>query len=156
MRLRKEWTTHIPMLIKYVQLTDKPVLELGTGLFSTPLLHWLCKEEGVKLKSYESVSKYYDFAKKFTSKGHSIGLVKDWNEIENNDNHWGVVFVDHTLERRWLDIIKFSERADYIIVHDSDKIETYKYDKVFPLFKYRYDWKACKPWTTVLSNFKPL
>jgi len=158
MRLNKSWTTHIPMILKYVQKSDKPVLELGAGLFSTPLLHWICKENGVNLRTYENVKEYFKFSKSFQSRKHRIRLISDWDEVENNDTFWSVVFIDHApAERRHIDAIRFANKADYVILHDSDTHrDIYQYDKVYPHFKYRYDWKECSPHTTVLSNFKEL
>ena len=52
---KKFWTTHMPVIIKFIQATEGRVLELGAGLFSTPLLHWLCAEKGRKLYTYEDV-----------------------------------------------------------------------------------------------------
>ena len=46
--------SHLPVLIKMVLMTDGPILELGTGFFSTPVLHWLCAEKKRKLVSYDS------------------------------------------------------------------------------------------------------
>lgn len=151
-RFRKDWSTHIPMLIKYVQKTDKNVMELGSGLFSTPLLHWLCRDK--KLVTYENVPEYYQFAKKFQWKNHSIRFIEDWDKLKTR-KHWGVIFIDHNDGHRGEDAIKFKDNADYIIIHDSNA-DCYGYDNIWKHFKYRCDWKECKPWTTVLSNFKEL
>jgi hypothetical protein len=141
------------MLIKYVQLTKGDVLELGAGPSSTPLLHWLCRDK--KLVTYEDTQHYFDYARQFRWKKHSIRKVEDWDSIPV-DRHWGVVFVDHSPpEQRGKDIIKFKDSADYIIAHDSDE-RCYGYEEAFKHFKYRYDWKETLPWTTVLSNFKVL
>jgi len=156
MRLKKAWTTHIPMLIKYVQLADKPVLELGSGIFSTPLLHWLCKMQGVELFTYENVDEYYKFAKQFQSRNHRIRFVEDWNKVIYPYNKYGVVFIDHApAERRQIEAITFANLTDYVILHDADE-SIYGYNKVYPHFKYIYKWEECKPYTTVLSNFNEL
>ena len=34
--------THLPVLMDIVSKTDGPILEIGTGVFSTPYLHWAC------------------------------------------------------------------------------------------------------------------
>lgn len=150
---RKAWTTHMPMLIKYVQLAKGDVMELGAGPSSTPLLHWLCRDK--KLFTYENTQHYYDYAKQFQSKTHSIRKVENWDDIKTK-KHWGVIFIDHAPPaQRGKDVIKFKDSADYIICHDSEG-KDYGYEEVFKHFKYRYDWKDCYPWTTVLSNFKEL
>src|SRR3954465_681875 len=63
--LEMETSTHFPLLIKLVQMTQGPILELGSGLFSTPLLHWLCFEQERELHTWEKYEHYLDFAKKF-------------------------------------------------------------------------------------------
>jgi hypothetical protein len=152
-RLRKDYTTHMPMLIKVVQMTSGPVLELGAGVFSTPLLHWLCAESGRRLDTYEDVADCYHFAHKFRSRNHRIHFVEDWDAVEFA-GHWDVVFIDHTTGRRSVDALRLKDKADYIILHDSEAEKHYGYDKVWPEFRYIYHWKNCQPWTTVVSNLK--
>ncbi|MCX6702000.1 MAG: hypothetical protein NTX96_02270 [Candidatus Zambryskibacteria bacterium] len=148
----KTYSTHNLILIKTLLLSEGPVLELGSGFFSTPLLHWMCKGMGRKLVTYESNPDYLKFAKKFQSQGHTIRFITNWDEVDFK-TYWGVVFIDHTTERRSVDAINFKDSADYIIIHDTNTPDEYGYDKVWPHFKYRYDWKDCRPWTTVVSNF---
>ena len=56
----KSWTTHIPMLIKTVNDTRGPVLEIGSGFFSTPLLHWICKYHNQEIITLEHNPEYYE------------------------------------------------------------------------------------------------
>lgn len=153
-RLRKEVSTFMPVLIRAVLLSSGPVLELGAGMFSTPLLHWLCAESGRPLVTYEKDPEYYEFARKFTSRTHNIRLVDNWNKIDIK-THWSVVLVDQDSERGKTAIL-LKDSADFIILHDSEHPELYGYDKVYPHFKYIYHWKFCKPYTTVISNFNNL
>lgn len=46
--------THIPILAAVVAMTDGPVLELGTGLNSTPLLSEMCFHMSRDLYSIET------------------------------------------------------------------------------------------------------
>ena len=150
---QKRWGTHIAMLIKTVQLTDKPVLELGSGPYSTPILHWLCRGKGLKLYTYEDTPIFYEFARDFISKLHQVTFINNWDEIPMT-RQYGVVFIDHhPTERRGVDVLKFKDNADFIVIHDSNKEKVYGYDKCWAHFKYRYDWKEANPTTTVLSNF---
>ena len=154
--LAKAKSTHNPMLISAVLISDGPVLEIGAGIYSTPLLHWLCKILGKKLVTYENNPEYYRYAKMFVSRHHAIRLIDDWSKIDTK-THWGVVFMDHNPdERRVDDVISFKDSADYIVIHDTDREDKYHMEKAWPYFKYRYTWKDCKPWTTVVSNFKDL
>jgi hypothetical protein len=145
---RSEFCSHYPLLIKAVQSTKGTVIELGTGVFSTPLLHWLCLNRF--LISCESHPEYIEFSKQYESDNHEIVLVKDWEKEEFNKKY-SVVFIDHTPtpRKRGDDAMRFTE-AELVVLHDTGRHEDkYGYEKVFPLFKYRYD----KNNTTVLSNY---
>jgi len=152
--------SHIPILIKVLQLSEGPVLELGSGVFSTPILHWLCLEAKRLLMTYENDMEHFEMNKVFETNEHQIKFVNNWDDAKIEDTHWGVVFVDHGPgERRVVEIARLAQKADYIIVHDTepDHDSQYSYiDHAFPLFKYRYNYKRRRPYTTVLSNFKDL
>lgn len=159
MDLKKDYSTHMPMLIKVAQISDGPILEIGSGIFSTPVLHWLCSGQRRKLVTYENNPEYYKFAKKFKSRNHSVRFVKTWDEMDIMGTHWGMVLIDHDpTSRRGIDLVRLKDNADYFVLHDSEpeRDRRQKFDKAWPLFKYRYDWKGCKPYTTVVSNFKDL
>lgn len=146
-------TTYIPILTKVVQMTTGPVLELGAGPYSTPLLHWLCAEDRRYLLTYENYIDYFKFAKHFQSRNHRIRHTKDWSDIDTK-TFWDVVLIDHMPdERRGEDAFRLKDTAKYIILHDSQDDVHHGYDKIYKYFKYRYDWKFSKPWTTVVSNF---
>ncbi len=148
----KIWSTHLPLLIKAVEASEGDVLEIGGGLFSTPVLHWLCKNLNRKLVTYENDAEYFEFAKQFRSHLHSVRRIEDWGEMDFK-HHWGVVFIDHHPElRRGIDAINFKDTADYIVMHDTEKPEKYSYDKVWQHFKYIWHDKGCRPWTSVVSN----
>jgi len=149
----KQQGTHNLNLIKAVGATTGDVCELGVGFSSTPLLHWLTL--GRKLVSYESDPDYFHFARKFVSDNHKVRKTKDFSDVDY-DRHWSVVFIDHSPRRprtRGEDAIKF-KNVDIMVLHDSEPESevNYGYEKVFPLFKYRYDWTLCKPHSAILSN----
>lgn len=148
----KAWTTHIGILVKVLLISEGDVIELGAGPYSTPLLHWICKDMHRKLISYENNPEYNDYARQFRSYFHKVVFVKDWDEIDCA-THRGVVLIDHDpMTRRAVDAIRFKDSADFIVLHDTEK-EGY-YSEVWPHFKYIYIWKASRPWVSVVSNFK--
>ena len=152
----KGWTTHMPMILKVMLNSTGPVLEAGGGPYSTPLLHWLCKIQGRDLVTYEDTPLFYEMCHMFTSRHHKIIFVEDWDTMDFN-THWGVVFIDHhPALRRGTDVLNFKDKADYIIMHDTQAEAEYDYARVWEHFKYRYDYKDVMPWTSVVSNFKPL
>ena len=150
------WGSHLVPLIKCLEKTSGPVIELGIGISSTPLLHALCFDQGRHLISYDNNPVFIEMFKKYRTIGHDVVLVKDWNEILTKP--YSVVLVDHKPEeRRKIDVKKF-ENAEYVILHDSepDKNDLYHYDEIYPLFKYRFDYTKTQVHTTVLSNLYDL
>ena len=152
--LSKNYSTFIGLLVKVLMESKGDVIECGGGIFSTPLLHWLCKDLKRKLISYENTPPYYDFERQFQSPMHSIRFVENWDEVKI-PKRVGMVFIDHhPAERRMVELERFKDAADYIVVHDTERpSRRYNRDEVFALFKYRYDWKDCRPWVSVFSNF---
>jgi len=151
LRLYKEYTTHIPLLIELINHTGGMVVEFGSGPFSTPIIHWLCAKNKRICYTLESDPDYYQFARQFRSRTHKIRLVEDWDKLKFRDEY-DVVLIDHETERRAKDAIRLKNQANYIILHDTEGEERYGYDKVWPHFEHKFTWKNCKPWTTVVSN----
>ncbi len=163
---QKAPSTHNALLLKILDKSEGDVLELGSGIFSTPLLHWYCKNKGRRLITYEDDPDWFFYSKRFQSDFHSIRLVKDWNEV-SVAKHAGLIFIDHAGKKkgsnmlgsqRGADAIRLKDSADYIVMHDTDPQYNaiYGYDEVWEHFKYRFDWTECRPWTSVVSNFKEL
>jgi hypothetical protein len=161
-----DWATHIPALIKALEQTTGPVLELGVGISSTPVIHMLCVDMERHLLSFDNDRKYSAVFDKFSSRRdrHEIKHVDDWETIDEEirSRHWGLVFVDHKpLERRVIEIKKLMnplngiEEPDMFVIHDSED-PAYGYDEIYPLFKYRFDYTKARTKTAVLSNKKEL
>lgn len=156
MELTKKMSSHLPVLIKAVLETKGPILEMGSGPFSTPVLHWLCSKDKRKLVTCENDPERFVFANQFKSRNHKIVLVKDWDEV-GLDTHFAVVFMNHEPAlRRAIDAVKFKYAAEYILLHDTaGKNELINnYAGVWTHFRYKYDYEFCSPITTVISNFK--
>ena len=150
--------SHLPILIKVVLMTNGPILELGTGFFYTPVLHWLCAEKKRKLVSYESQIAYMEVAKNYLTDFHEIHLVNDWSQIDISQ-HWSIVLVDHGPgPQRKIEFARVANNADYVVVHDTEpnNDKYYHFSEITPLYKYRYDYDKLYPNTSVFSNFKDL
>lgn len=149
MRRILRYGTHIPILIKAMEMSKGPVLELGSGFSSTPFLFWLCKDQGRKFVSYDNDQGWIEKV------GYPIEYVADWDKTDIDSIHWSVVLIDHRPgERRPIDAARLKDKADFIILHDSEPEldRFYGYEKIYPLFKYRFDYTKFLPNTTVLSN----
>lgn len=132
-------------------------MELGTGIYSTPLIHWMCVPHQRYVYSLEYDPKYMVMVENFRDEYHKIETISDWDKADI-ERPWDVVFVDHSPgERRSIEIERLANHAQYIVAHDTEWRDDrkYGYKRIYPLFKYRYDYYE-KPYTTVLSNFVDL
>lgn len=162
MKYNWHYSTHIPVLVKALSLTMGDVLELGTGVYSTPILHWLTSPYKRNLFSYDADRKYLDIMGiwGFQDEHHRVQWVEEgnWDSIDI-ERPWNVALIDHSPGlRRKEDIKRLAPWAKYIIVHDSDgrSEKHYHYSEVWPLFKYMWTWQGVRPHTTVVSNLVDL
>lgn len=156
---KSSFATHVPLLTRVFDQSEGDVLEIGTGYFSTLLLHWLAEMTKRHVYSYENRFGWYTRARRMESTYHHIIYCPSWDEAPFEDKHWGLVFVDHGPDnRRPVEIERLKDKTDYMVIHDTDieRDEMYGYSKVLPKFKYRYDYKKIWPYTSVVSNFKKL
>jgi hypothetical protein len=153
MKYSRGYGSHLPVLMKVVGMTTGPILELGTGWNSTPVLHWMCYPTKRKLVSYDAQEKYMDVANMFVDDFHEVHLVSDWDAIDLTPE-WSVAFVDHSPNTRRIIDIKRLVHADYVVVHDTElrRDKDYGYSEIYPLFKYHYKYRDVYPHTSVLSN----
>lgn len=154
--------SHIPVLVRLMERVNKPVLELGIGYNSTPLLHWLCKEKELSLFSFESDQEWLEKFEEFKEDQHFLGFNDFLGEtpMVNTSIEFGLVFVDHRPARkRRSSVLSYKDKADYIVLHDSELKDdpAYKYRSIIKEFKYSFEYKKCgTPYTIVLSNKKDL
>jgi len=135
--------------------TTGNVLELGTGVFSTPYLHYACMLANRKLVSIDNDRSWQKWVDYYRSPTHEIIFIDDWDKAPI-DKPWDVVLVDHSPSiRRKEDIKRLANFAKYIVIHDSTKTyyHTYAYHEIYTLFKYRKVWDKDQRRTDVLSNF---
>ena len=151
MDLDINWGSHLPVLISLIKKTSGSVLEMGTGFYSTPFLHWACFPDRY-LISYENNMECFRMNKKYSSTYHKVIYVKDWDEA-SIESYWDIAFIDHSpSQRRMIDIKRLANYAKFIIVHDTQRGKHF-WGGEFPYFKYRLDYKTAIPYTTVFSNF---
>ncbi len=158
MRVSVNYGTHLPALIRTLSLTNGDVLELGTGVFSTPFLHYWCLLNKRKLVSYDNSAEWNGWVDYYKGPYHEINYVDDWDKADI-ERPWDVVLVDHSPDfRRKVDIKRLANYAKYIVIHDTNKTyyHTYSYHEIYPLFKYRKIWKEDNRRTDVLSNLVDL
>ena len=153
LRLNPKRGSHLPILMKAVAITDGPILELGSGLYSTTPLHWACWVAKRKLVTYESNPAFYDFLKAYETDFHEVHCIDDWDAVDLSPP-WDVAFVDHAPDdRRWLEVKRLAH-AKYVVAHDSEgrNDRKYSFSKILHMFKYQFEYKDAFPHTSVWSN----
>lgn len=152
------WCSHLPLLKHFIQLTDKPVLELGCGYGSTPQLHLLCERYNRKLISVED---NFSWASKelvdLHNNNHQIIKVSSYDQFDPNMVPiWGIVLIDHAPAlRRNVEVMRLKSNTEYMILHDTE-CASYQYDQTIPKFKYKLTDQRSNPFTTVISDIKVL
>lgn len=152
--------THVPMLAASLALVPRgPVLELGSGWWSTLTLHAICAAQGYRrLVTADSNTEWLAKFSHLQTPWHVHEVVTDWAThpaIEREP--WAVVFIDQWPPlMRGNALVRLAQRAQLIVMHDSETPEPCGYEPAMSGFKYRYDHKAVMPHTTVVSNFVAL
>ena len=154
--------THKKVLKRAIELTIGPVLELGTGFHSTPLIHDLCAPKQRPVVSVDESEEWLQKFEQYRTDWHVMVRVPytvngqpDWNMVPYQAARWGVALVDqHPTAGRLVSISALADYCDLIVVHDTD-CPTYYYEMLLKTFKYRFDYKSEMPYTTVVSNTMP-
>ncbi len=144
--------THRPSLCEAIVRTTGPILELGMGNDSTPSLHAVAEACGRVVRSFDHDAAWSERFSGLRSAHHRIAHFMSWDACPIMSEVWGVVLIDHApAERRAVDIERLAQRAQVIVVHDSED-PSYGYDRVFGLFAHRSEDRDHRPWTMLLSN----
>ena len=114
------YATHQLVLLEILKRTNKPVLELGAGHFSTPQVH----THKSKVLTIDDSQKWIDMFSSLKSQTHvfcCLNSVELQKFYDNDTEQWGLVFVDNsTWEQRMGAINKYKDTADYMIIHDTN------------------------------------
>ena len=112
--------SHRLVLAEVLKRTTKPILELGAGDFSTPLIHIETKSK--KIVTIDDSKMWLSKFWRLETDWHKLMVLDEEETMEfyKKDNvKWGLVFIDNsTWELRFAAIMKYKDIADYIILHD--------------------------------------
>lgn len=145
--------SHLPVLMKLVQSTSGPILELGCGVYSTIYLHWACYHTRRRLVTYENNPDYYYFANLGRTRFHEIHCVDKYDDIDVSEP-WSIAFVDCSPEEKRNELVRKLTHADYVVLHDAERKNQnkYNYQRIYRLFKNRWRYEGASPHTMVMSN----
>lgn len=148
------WGTNIPLLAAAVAASTGPVLEIGGGLFSTPVLAAMCKATG---REFLTLDDNAGWIKSYSDVQPNAMYVDNWDDLERTVRPfgWGVIFVDHRPDNARLPVLKAVRGwSDYIVCHDTCNPYFEGVDDFLDTFKWRYDWGFMASSTTVVSDTK--
>lgn len=163
------YSTHTIPLVVSALFTEGPILELGMGLHSTPILHKIGLDFNRFVVSVETDKKWMEKFNFYNdSETHLILLANKENwETFGNDLNCSLVFVDHLdAYQRHLDVIRFANKSKIVVAHDSEQGNSgyYFYTKAYKYFKYHLRYrtfidennKNIEVATSLFSNFVDL
>lgn len=147
-RYESNWHSHRPLLWQALEATKHlklPVLELGCGEGSTPLLREYCKENGLELSSYDFSPEY--------AKQYGAIHVSDWNNIPWR-REYGVVLVDESPGEHRKISLQLLHHAKIVVAHDTEPAADHGYQMRAQLKKYKYmvDYQTNGAWASAVSN----
>ena len=162
----EDYGSHQRLLLRAALRTCGPMLELGVGYYSTPLLHEIAVAQKRPLVTHDNDPAWVELFRPFAHAYHHVALLDrhDWENI-----HWGLVFVDHgprpdqprnsrgllnALDRAQA-VLDLMSHTDVFVLHDTqpDVRWEYDWDKILPLFKHVYTDTTYGPVsTTAVSN----
>jgi hypothetical protein len=150
--------THFPILAAALERTgSSPVVELGVGDYSTPMLHFLCARTKRPLLSIDNNEEWMaPFRKTYEHQPWHQFRRCDWSDVPGAFEGMpiGVTFIDLAPgDMRPVMAKRLASMAMFIVAHDTEA-----YGDGWPslkgVFKYETIWKAYPTWTTVYSNFE--
>ncbi len=167
--------SHYAVLAACVAGTTGPILELGVGEGSTPMLHYMAIAQARELVSVDSDPKWLECYAQYKCDHHRFEVVppqpdttlcpqyqrekawREWKGIEERER-WAVAFVDCAPgESRWELMVRLALRATIVVAHDSETDYNsggnYQYRKAFSNFKFISEYRRWRPYTLVCSNF---
>jgi hypothetical protein len=139
-----------------------PILELGMGSTSSPLLHRLALEQKRIIYSADTDLRWINYYSNFTVNNtlHQLKYVEIKSEMGiewaksgiANFADWTVVFIDHRPgPRRQFDLLLYADRSDIVVLHDTEHASLYKYDQGLSVYPYKYRFTKLRTYTDVLS-----
>lgn len=146
-----DWDSHKPALFMALYKTTGIVAELGCGYGSTGFIKEFCDKYDRFFYSYDTNE---DWVKKMNG---NTALISDYITDIKMATKVDVLFIDCAPGEIRKDLIKkLANRANVILVHDSEIGAEYVYgmSEILSTFKYRLDYQPeGKPHTAAVSNF---
>jgi hypothetical protein len=177
------YSTHLPLLVAAMLDTQGPILEMGGGHYSTPLISVFANAQRREAHTIETGATVYGLLKIFSSQYHKIWPMNGYDFAPDGKfmpradatreqyiaiqsrfledfcrkapQRWSVVFIDHAPGYLRVPAIEhFADNADFIITHDTELSDAYGYEPCLSTFQHRWDFHLQSPNTTIMSNIR--
>lgn len=158
-----DWATHVPALIACLEGTCGPVLEVGVGIWSTPILHAACAPGARRLVSLEANPGWLSRFVPLQSETHAVRRLGTWDEapalvtapeLLGANESWAVAFVDHGQAPRGPVVAALRGRAELVVMHDSE-CHYCGYGPALAAYDWAYTHTHSPTWTTVAGMGTP-
>lgn len=138
------YASHQQALVSAALMTKGPIIELGCGDYSTPILYEISKFQGRELTIYSTCE---EWANRYSHYVNVI-ILDDWKNY-TYPNNVGLTFLDNEeyVRYRKLHVPRLLETSDVVICHDMGVNEWGA--------KWHKSWDVSPP-TIVLSNIQPV
>ncbi len=166
------YISHLPVLGAVLAKLSGPVLELGAGNGSTPLVHYMSAASGRYVLTAESDDAWLGKFRHYHYPGrHDFRIVRGGETVTEHiegwvkfcvaaakSHYWSVCFVDQAPgEARVPCIEVLKNRVSAFVVHDFEADEppgggNYGWKKLDGLFRHVSVMRRIRPWTAVLSD----
>lgn len=131
--------THLPVLLEYILKTEGPILEIGSGMFSTPFLDMFADHRSIV--TVEEAERWTPLPQ-----DQKHRWVKTLDEAKAIHDTYDVILFDGPVPRMLQSIVGHGK---FVVVHDANDPQ---YEYAWHLFKYSKLYDRLWPTTMVLSN----
>jgi hypothetical protein len=159
------YASHLGILAACFSLTRGEVLEVGGGVYSTPMLHGLCVGSGRHMLTLENHGDWAEFLRanyEFVGAGTRVGshVIKDADfagPVGAFACKWGLTFVDNDPACQRVHVVQSIPEPGVLVMHDTQGCTPVQFSQLFDRFKWVF---RCipPPWeyeTTVAGNGTP-
>lgn len=156
------WATHLPLLSKVVSATKGSVLELGPGLYSTPVISQIMAGSGRPYLGVDTDKEWIDAIVKnrwLADPDHLVRQVDSYRAPEIwSPTIWNVVFLDCFPDSIRYGLLKDMKEgrlgATIIVCHDTSPNMDRRMGlrPLLETFKHRFTYNRLMPWTDVVSD----
>jgi len=149
------YSTHQRMLVKYLMRTSGPIVEIGCGDYSTPLIHEIAAAQGRTVCTLDSSADWLNRFASYKTDWHSFLHVESWDDWQP-EGRYGLAFIDHTPgPRRPIEFMKLRDVSDILILHDTEA-NGYDWHTLYSHMDHIETDADIRPSTTVLRGLNPV